>query len=99
MGKNMLEKRSDDKSTSKQASYETLQERANKLELTNRKLTRECEKLKQEIADLKTVSIMIDNNRYKHALDEIEKYTKTTLRMPLERRVIHDIIREAKGEE
>lgn len=32
----------------------------------------ECEKLKKEIADLKTVSIMIDNNRYKQALDEIE---------------------------
>lgn len=32
----------------------------------------ECEKLKKEIADLKTVSIMIDNNRYKQALDEIK---------------------------
>lgn len=32
---------------------------------------KECEELKKEIADLKTVSIMIDNNRYKQALDEI----------------------------
>lgn len=37
-------------------------------------------------------------DQYKQALDEIEEYTKTTLRMPLERRVILDIISKAKGE-
>uniref|UniRef100_UPI00402670D1 hypothetical protein n=1 Tax=Candidatus Scatousia sp. TaxID=3085663 RepID=UPI00402670D1 len=35
--------------------------------------------------------------RHKQVLDEIEEYIKTTLRMPLERRVILDIISKAKG--
>ena len=38
-------------------------------------------------------------HEYKQALEEIEEYTKTTLRMPLERRVILDILSKVKGEE
>ena len=36
--------------------------------------------------------------RYRKALEEIEGYVKTTIRMPLERKVIINIIGKAKGE-
>lgn len=66
--------------------------------------TQECAELKERLErteeDLKyqCVDCMnVKSDRYRKALDEIEEYTKTTLRMPLERRVILDIINKAGG--
>lgn len=72
-------------------------------EQRDRRLTKENEELKERLErteeDLKyqCVDCMnVKSDRYRKALDEIEEYTKTTLRMPLERRVILDIITKAK---
>lgn len=64
----------------------------------------ECEELKKENTILKNRKQQLDGAtteaaKYKQALEEIEEYTKTTLRMPLERRVILDILSKVKGEE
>ena len=37
-------------------------------------------------------------DRYREALEEIEGYVKTTIRIPLERKLILDIINKAKEE-
>ena len=71
--------------------------------------THECEELKEENQELRNSlsgSLMFrftsqdkEVARYRKALEEIEEYVKTTIRMPLERKLILDIIRKAKGEE
>ena len=61
--------------------------------------TQECEKLKNKIKKLrKNLALEIEiNDRCRKALEEIEGYVKTTIRMPLERKLILDIINKAKG--
>ncbi len=65
-----------------------------------KKLKQQCEELKREIA---TAKINYANQKdysdmYYQALEKIEEYTKSTLKMPLERKVILNIINEVKGE-
>lgn len=52
----------------------------------------------KQIAELakKSIRLTTENRKLEDAIGEIEEYTKTTLRMPLERRVILDIISKVK---
>ena len=69
--------------------------------------TAECEQKEKELKELKRQyklscldceykNTKTDADRYREALEEIEGYVKTTIRMPLERKLILDIINKAK---
>ena len=71
----MINKELEQYKKSKQASYEALQARCNDLELLNRNLKQECEKLRKDVDPWAYKSkLAIDcASGYKQALDEIEK--------------------------
>lgn len=73
--------------------YKQLQRKTQECAELKERLERTEEDLKYQCVDCMNVK----SDRYRKALDEIEEYTKTTLRMPLERRVILDIISKTKG--
>ena len=61
---------------------------------------KEYEELENKTKKLrKNLALEIEiNDRYRKALEEIEGYAKNSIKMPLERRLILDIISKAKGE-
>ncbi len=80
--------------------YDTLNKALDIKDELNKALREENEELKNNlyIANTNHEAAEKECDHYRKALEEIEGYVKTTIRMPLERKVIINIIGKAKGE-